>query len=293
MAPLLAELGVPVEEARRLTDDVCRCEHFGHVRAGEDFAVRQVNVKTVGHDVPQRRVEWFPWQRRPQFNPGESARPRGRLARFDQPPPNPATGVVGVDEEGSDARRVGGRVEQRVGRLLGLVAAIERSPFAPADDPITVPLGDVVGAVGDELTVDADCVADHALDLAVGVVDDAQGAGRNGDQLAKCRDVVGDIVVADGNSGIVDEITLTYVVIHLWDERRLIMPCSFFVSEPYENWTRSGDRISGHIVLDVDWLAPPNDIRTVLDRELKVPQLWDARKTSSRTSFALRQLERC
>jgi small-conductance mechanosensitive channel len=91
---------------------------------------------------------------------------------------------------------------------------------------------------------------------------------------------VGDVVVADGNSGIVDEITLTYVVVHLWDDRRLILPCSFFVSEPYENWTRSGDRISGHILLDVDWSAPLAEMRAELDRVLAASPHWDQRRGS-------------
>ena len=91
---------------------------------------------------------------------------------------------------------------------------------------------------------------------------------------------VGDVVSVDGQSGTVGEITLSYVVIHLWDDRRLILPTSHFTSTPYENWTRRGGRINGVIDFDVDWSVPMDALRAELDRVLSETTLWDGRKSS-------------
>ena len=88
---------------------------------------------------------------------------------------------------------------------------------------------------------------------------------------------MGDVVSVDNQSGVVGEITLTYVVINLWDERRLILPSSYFVTQPFENWTRSGGRIIGVVFLDVDWSVPLDELRAELDRSLQATPLWDGR----------------
>ena len=89
---------------------------------------------------------------------------------------------------------------------------------------------------------------------------------------------VGDVVSVEGQSGTVGEITLTYVVIYLWDDRRLILPSSYFTSNPYENWTRRGGRITGNIDFDVDWSVPMDALREEFDRLLQETPLWDGRK---------------
>lgn len=91
---------------------------------------------------------------------------------------------------------------------------------------------------------------------------------------------VGDVVNVDGQSGTVGEITLTYVVINLWDDRRLILPSSHFTSNPYENWTRRGGRINGAVDFDVDWSVPLSDLREELDRVLREAPSWDGRRGS-------------
>ncbi len=88
---------------------------------------------------------------------------------------------------------------------------------------------------------------------------------------------VGDVVSVENESGVVGEITLTYVVINLWDERRLILPSSYFVTQPFENWTRSGGRMTGVVQLDVDWSMPLDRLREELDRVLEATTLWDGR----------------
>ncbi|GAA3800820.1 mechanosensitive ion channel [Sphaerisporangium flaviroseum] len=84
-----------------------------------------------------------------------------------------------------------------------------------------------------------------------------------------------DVVVVDGEWGRIEELTLTYVVLRLWDERRLILPVSYFTTTPFENWTRHGSRVIGHVTLSVDWSVPVEEIRTELYRRLREHPLWD------------------
>lgn len=91
---------------------------------------------------------------------------------------------------------------------------------------------------------------------------------------------VGDVVQMEDESGVVNDITLTYVVIGLWDDRKLILPSSYFISEPFENWTRSGDRIGGTVFIDVDWTVPIARMRAELERALAETPLWDGRTGS-------------
>lgn len=91
---------------------------------------------------------------------------------------------------------------------------------------------------------------------------------------------VDDIVVVKGETGRVDDITLTYVVVNLLDDRRLIVPSSHFIKEPFENWTRSRDRISGSVYFDVDWSTPIDLVRDQLDHILAATPLWDRRNSA-------------
>ena len=67
---------------------------------------------------------------------------------------------------------------------------------------------------------------------------------------------VDDVVVVEKQWGTIEEITMTYVVVHLWDDRRLILPSTYFTTTPFENWTRKQSAILGTVELDVDWRAP-------------------------------------
>jgi small-conductance mechanosensitive channel len=99
-----------------------------------------------------------------------------------------------------------------------------------------------------------------------------------GIQLALTDSIrVGDVVNVEDESGTVGEITLTYVVVYLWDDRRLILPSSYFTTTPFENWTRWGDRINSVVLIDVDWTVPLDDLRAELDRALAETPLWDGR----------------
>jgi small-conductance mechanosensitive channel len=82
---------------------------------------------------------------------------------------------------------------------------------------------------------------------------------------------VDDVVVVDNQWGRIEELTLTYVVVHVWDDRRLILPSTHFTTTPFENWTRRAAD------LDVDWAVPVEAMRAELNRLLATSDLWDHR----------------
>lgn len=88
---------------------------------------------------------------------------------------------------------------------------------------------------------------------------------------------VDDVVVVEEEWGRIEEITLTYVVVHLWDDRRLILPSTYFTTTPFENWTRRAADLLGTVELDLDWSVPVEAMRQELTRLLQASELWDHR----------------
>lgn len=88
---------------------------------------------------------------------------------------------------------------------------------------------------------------------------------------------VEDVVVVQTQFGRVEEITLTYVVVRLWDERRMVLPSTFFTTTPFENWTRRDSALLGSVVVEVDWRADVEGMREELHRVLSEDDLWDGR----------------
>jgi len=88
---------------------------------------------------------------------------------------------------------------------------------------------------------------------------------------------IDDVVVIQGEWGRIEEITSTYVVLKIWDERRLVIPLSLFIEQPFENWTRSKGELLGTAFLYVDYTAPIDDIRAELTRAVSESPLWDGR----------------
>lgn len=88
---------------------------------------------------------------------------------------------------------------------------------------------------------------------------------------------VDDVVVVDAQWGRIEEITLTYVVVHIWDDRRLILPSTYFTTTPFENWTRRAADLLGTVELDLDWEVPVEPMRAELVRLLEHTDLWDRR----------------
>lgn len=87
-----------------------------------------------------------------------------------------------------------------------------------------------------------------------------------------------DVVVVDGQWGRIEELTLTYVVVHLWDERRLVLPATYFTTTPFENWTRSESRVLAAVELYLDPSAPVGAIRARARELVEANPLWDRRE---------------
>ncbi|WP_243710793.1 mechanosensitive ion channel domain-containing protein [Actinomadura sp. KC216] len=87
-----------------------------------------------------------------------------------------------------------------------------------------------------------------------------------------------DVVVVQGEWGLVEELTLSYVSLRLWDDRRMIFPVSYFTEQPFENWTRHSSRLLGSVDLHVDWSVPIDELRAELYAALRDNPLWDRRE---------------
>lgn len=88
---------------------------------------------------------------------------------------------------------------------------------------------------------------------------------------------IDDVLVVEGEWGKVEDITLTYVVLHIWDQRRLILPINYFIETPFQNWTRSTSEILGTVFLYMDYAIPVDTLRDELTRLLNKSKLWDKR----------------
>ena len=86
---------------------------------------------------------------------------------------------------------------------------------------------------------------------------------------------IGDVVVIEGEWGHIGEITAAYVVVYIWDKRRLIVPLSQIVNQPLENWTRQTNDLLGTVKLYLDYRAPVDEIRAEHKKILDESGLWD------------------
>lgn len=84
-----------------------------------------------------------------------------------------------------------------------------------------------------------------------------------------------DVLVVEGEWGRVEEITMTYVVVKLWDQRRLIFPLNYFIEKPFQNWTRNRTDLVGTAFFYVDYTLPVDAVRAELERIVKSTNLWD------------------
>jgi small-conductance mechanosensitive channel len=99
-----------------------------------------------------------------------------------------------------------------------------------------------------------------------------------GMQLAFTKPVtIDDVVVIQGEWGRIEEITATYVVVRIWDQRRLVVPFSWILQQPFQNWTRTTADILGTIYLHADYTVPVDELRAELERILKESPKWDGR----------------
>jgi small-conductance mechanosensitive channel len=88
---------------------------------------------------------------------------------------------------------------------------------------------------------------------------------------------VDDVVIVEGEWGKIEEITLTYIVVHIWDDRRMVLPSTYFTTTPFQNWTRHNSELLGQIDFDLDWRVNPAAMREELNRIVEMTELWDHR----------------
>ncbi len=86
-----------------------------------------------------------------------------------------------------------------------------------------------------------------------------------------------DVVIVEGEYGTVEEITTTFVVIKLWDWRRMVLPLSYFIEKPFQNWTRETSALIGSVFLYVDYTVPVAQLRERLEAIVRETPLWDGR----------------
>lgn len=84
-----------------------------------------------------------------------------------------------------------------------------------------------------------------------------------------------DVVIVDGEWGRIEEINLTYVVVRIWDKRRLVVPSTYFIENTFQNWTRTSSDIMGTVFIYTDYEVPVEKIREELSRLLNNSPLWD------------------
>jgi small-conductance mechanosensitive channel len=91
------------------------------------------------------------------------------------------------------------------------------------------------------------------------------------------------VVVVEGEWGRIEEITLTYIVVNIWDQRRLIVPIGYFLEKPFYNWTRNSSELLGSVFLYLDYGFPVDFVRQELKQVLESDEgraLWDGRSSS-------------
>ncbi len=97
-----------------------------------------------------------------------------------------------------------------------------------------------------------------------------------GIQLAITQPIrIDDALLVEGEFGHVEEITSTYVVVKLWDWRRLVLPLNYFIEKPFQSWTREGAALIGTVLIYVDYSAPVSAIRRKAEEIANASALWD------------------
>lgn len=97
-------------------------------------------------------------------------------------------------------------------------------------------------------------------------------------QIALAQPIrLGDVVVVEGEWGNIEEITAAFVVVRIWDQRRLILPLNWFIEHSFQNWTRTSAEIIGAVFLWVDYHLPLEPLRSELSRLCRAAPEWDGR----------------
>lgn len=102
-----------------------------------------------------------------------------------------------------------------------------------------------------------------------------------GFQLAFTQPIrIDDVVIVEGEWGRIEEITLTYVVVRIWDERRLVVPLNYFNEKPFQNWTRTSAQLLGYVYLYTDYRLPIGELRNYYFQLIEKHEKWDGRVKS-------------
>jgi small-conductance mechanosensitive channel len=86
---------------------------------------------------------------------------------------------------------------------------------------------------------------------------------------------IDDVVIVEGEWGRIEEITSAYVVVRIWDRRRLVVPLGYFLQKPFQNWTRSGADLIAQVALEVDYSTPVDEVRKEVGEIVTSSKLWD------------------
>jgi small-conductance mechanosensitive channel len=99
-----------------------------------------------------------------------------------------------------------------------------------------------------------------------------------GFQIALAQPIrLDDVVIVEGEWGRIEEITLSYVVVHIWDDRRLVLPLTYFIESPFQNWTRDSSQLLGSVFVWVDYSFPLEEGRKALEQIIESSPRWDRR----------------
>lgn len=178
--------------------------------------------------------------------------------------------LIRIEKDPRDSRRlqtqsqVLRRVLQSIVVIVTVIAALLTFPAARA------PIASLLASAG---------VISIVLGLAA---QSSLGNAFAGLQLAftdaiRVGDTVTITVSNKSESGVVEELTLTYVVIRLWDERRVLLPSTEFTTKPFENWSRRDTEQLGTILLPLDWTVPMAQLRQQVEKIVTASDLWDRR----------------
>lgn len=88
---------------------------------------------------------------------------------------------------------------------------------------------------------------------------------------------IDDVVIVEGEWGQIEEITLTYIVVRIWDLRRLVVPTNYFLEKPFQNWTRTSAELLANATIHLDYTIPVEEVRNELHKILKASQYWDGK----------------
>ena len=179
----------------------------------------------------------------------------------------------GVDDNHARGIRTQLSVLQRVGSVITVVVA----------SAVILIQFDFVRSVGLSLLASAGVVG-----IVFGIAAQKSLAGViAGIQLSITQPIrIGDTVVVEGEFGTIEEINLTYVVVKVWDERRLVIPIARFLDQPFQNWTKVSPQILGTVLVQADYATPVDAVRAELGRVCEASAFWDKRTCTLKVTEA-------